>query len=73
MIFACLFSLSLQQVIEDRWIIDWMGYKGPGQPEDGRALDFGYRWCLDSNWIWDTRWKVVGFLDRRRRLFWITI
>ena len=38
-IFACLFSLSLQQVIGDRCIIDWMGYKSPGQPADGRALD----------------------------------
>lgn len=68
-IFACLFSLSLQQVIGDRCIVDWLGYKSPDQPEDGRALvipAFGYRWSLDSDWILDTRWIVDC---RRRRLF----
>ena len=62
-------SLSLQQVIGDRCVIDWLGYKSPDQPAVGRALAFpafGYRWSLDSDWILDTRWIVDC---RRRRLF----
>src|SRR4029434_2146612 len=59
-IFACLFSLSLQQVIGDRCISDWMGYKSSDQTAEWRALvfpAFGYRWSLDRDWIW----ILVGF------------
>src|SRR4029434_8573121 len=64
-IFACLFSLSLQQAIGDRCILDWMGYKSPDQPADGRALVFpsvGYRWSWNRAWIVNCRWILdFGF------------
>ena len=66
-IFACLFSLSLQQVIEDRCIIDWLCYKSPDQSAVGRALvfpAFGYRWSWNRDWIVDCRWILDCRLHR---------
>ena len=59
-------SLPKQQVIGNRCILDWMGYKSPDQPAVRRALDsrqLVLDWSLDSDWI----------LDSRRRLFYITL
>ena len=69
-ILACLFSLpcfrnlslSLQQVIGDRFVLDWLGYKSPDQPAVEAALvlpAFGF-WFSVARWI---------FVDLRRRLF----
>src|SRR4029434_1308189 len=71
-------SLSLQQVIGTRCMVDWLGCTRPNQPADGRALVFpsvGYRWSWNRDWIVNCCWIVNcrWILDCRRRLFYITL
>src|SRR4029434_8516922 len=63
-IFACLFCLSLKQVIGSRCTPgvthDGLGYKSPDQMAVWRAL--GWSLDLDRDWIWIVvGWSIVGF------------